>query len=243
MKTVLLLGATSDIGQALAEKFGKEGYGLLLAGRNMSQLQDICSDLEIRYEVVARPYQFEALDYQSHEAFYTQLPGTPDITVCIFGYLGDHESAKSNWKECERILDVNYKGAVSILNIVANACERAGTGTIVGISSVAGDRGRQSNYFYGSAKAAFTAYLSGLRNRLFGSNVHVLTVKPGFVNTKMTEGLDLPGPLTAEPDKVASAIFSAVRKKKNTLYVLGIWRLIMLIIKMIPEFVFKRLKL
>ncbi|MCL4128207.1 UNVERIFIED_CONTAM: hypothetical protein GTU68_062310 [Idotea baltica] len=116
-------------------------------------------------------------------------------------------------------------------------------GTIVGISSVAGERGRASNYLYGSAKAGFTSFLSGLRNRLAGKGVHVLTVKPGFVDTAMTEGLDLPGPLTAQPQQVARAVFKAVGKKKNTLYTLWMWRYVMLIIRNIPEAIFKKLSL
>src|SRR5690606_12784913 len=116
-------------------------------------------------------------------------------------------------------------------------------GTIVGISSVAGERGRQSNYLYGSAKAGFTAYLSGLRNALFSDNVHVVTVLPGFVYTKMTENLNLPKLLTAQPSEVADAIYAAVQKKKNTIYVRWFWKWIMLIIKCIPEFIFKKLKL
>lgn len=243
MKTVLLLGATSDIGQALADKYAKEGYTVWLAGRNMQHMQDIAADLKIRHEASVEYFKFEALDYLSHQKFYNDLPGKPDIAICIFGYLGDQEKAEREWEECQNILDTNYKAAVSILNLVANSYEERGSGTIVGISSVAGDRGRQSNYFYGSAKAGFTAYLAGLRNRLFKHNVHVLTVKPGFVDTKMTEHLELPAPLTAQPQKVANAIFKAVRKRKNTMYVLGIWWLIMTIIKSIPEPIFKRLKL
>lgn len=243
MKTVLLLGATSDIGQAIAEKYATEGFSLLLAGRNVDHLNDIASDLRIRYNIQAQTYHFEALDYNSHARFYADLPGVPDICICIFGYLGDQEKGETDWKECEQILDVNFKAAVSILNLVAESYERSRNGTIVGISSVAGDRGRQSNYFYGSAKAGFTAYLSGLRNRLYKSGAHVLTVKPGFVNTKMTEHLQLPKPLTAEPRQVANAIAKGVKRKKNTIYVLGIWRLIMLVICSIPEFIFKKLKL
>lgn len=243
MKTVLLLGATSDIGQALADKYAKEGYGVWLAGRNTNHLQDIATDLKIRHEVAVEHYQFDALNYSSHQKFYNDLPGVPDITICIFGYLGDQEKAEKEWDECENILNTNYVAAVSILNIVANSYEDRSAGLVIGISSVAGDRGRQSNYFYGSAKAGFTVYLAGLRNRLFKHNVHVLTVKPGFVDTKMTEHLDLPAPLTAQPQKVAQAIFKAAKKKKNTLYVLGIWWLIMTIIKSIPEPIFKRLKL
>jgi short-subunit dehydrogenase len=108
---------------------------------------------------------------------------------------------------------------------------------------VAGERGRQSNYFYGSAKAGFTAYLSGLRNRLFTEKVHVLTVKPGFVYTKMTENLPLPKLLTAVPEDVAKVVYSGVMKKKNVVYVKWFWRWIMLIIKSIPEFMFKKMKL
>ena len=119
----------------------------------------------------------------------------------------------------------------------------SGEGTIVGISSVAGDRGRQSNYIYGSAKAAFTAYLSGLRNDMYHKGVHVLTVKPGFVATRMTEHLDLPGPITAQPDEVADKIIKGIEKKKNIIYVRWMWRYIMLIITLIPEFIFKRLKM
>lgn len=243
MKIVLLLGATSDIGQALAEKFATEGCALCLAGRNVKHLTDIANDLRIRHQVEAKPFYFEANDYQSHAEFYDNLPGVPDITVCLFGYLGEQKVAEQDWLECEKIIDTNYKAALSILNIVATSYEKTGKGIIVGISSVAGDRGRQSNYFYGSAKAGFTTYLAGLRNRLYKSGVHVLTVKPGFVDTKMTEHLDLPKALTAAPKQVAQAIVKAIKKQKNTLYVLGIWRMIMFIIKSIPEFIFKKLKL
>jgi short-subunit dehydrogenase len=165
------------------------------------------------------------------------------MTICIFGYLGDQQLAESDWTECIRILQTNYTGAVSILNLIANEYASKGSGLIAGISSVAGERGRQSNYFYGSAKAGFTAYLSGLRNRLFHKNVHVLTVQPGFVYTKMTENMPLPGLLTATPEGVAAVVYRAILKKKNVVYVKGFWRWIMLIIKSIPEFMFKKLKL
>ena len=141
------------------------------------------------------------------------------------------------------IIDSNYTGAVSILNIVANDFEARKFGTIVGISSVAGDRGRQSNYLYGSAKAGFTAYLSGLRNRLYKSGVHVLTVKPGFMKTRMIEGMRTPGPLTAEPAKVATVVYKATTKRKNEIYVLWMWRYIMLVIRLIPEIIFKKLNM
>src|SRR5690606_33226513 len=122
---------------------------------------------------------------------------------------------------------------------VANDFERRKRGVIIGISSVAGERGRQSNYIYGSAKAAFSAYLSGLRNRLYHHGVHVMTVKPGFVKTKMIENISTPGILTASPKKVAEKVHQALLKKRNTMYVLGIWKFIMMVIKMIPEGIFK----
>ena len=188
-------------------------------------------------------FQFDAAQFATHQEFYTSLGLHPDIVVCAFGYLGDQTIAQTDWDECNQILTSNYSGAVSVLNLIANEMESRKSGVIVGISSVAGDRGRQSNYFYGSAKAGFTAYLSGLRNRLFKSNVHVVTVKPGFVATKMTEGLKLPPPLTAKPEQVALKIFKAVEKRKNVIYVLSLWRWIMLVITVIPESIFKKLKL
>lgn len=243
MPKVLILGATSDIAIALAHKFGSSGTDLQLAARDVQSLQTLKSDLEIRYNIAVKTYAFDATQFDSHADFYASLEVAPDIAICVFGYLGNQSGASKDWQESKRIIDTNYTGAVSILNIIANDFEQRRHGVIIGISSVAGERGRQSNYLYGSAKAGFSAYLSGLRNRLHSSNVHVITVKPGFVDTRMTEGLDLPKILTARPAQVAGCVFSAVKKKKNILYVLAIWRLIMFIIKMIPEGIFKKMKL
>jgi len=228
---------------AIARQFAAEKYDIQLAARNTSFLQTLQQDLEVRYGVKATTHAFDALDFNSHTAFYDSLQPKPDITICVFGYLGDQELAQSSWQEAGRIIHTNYTGAVSILNIVANDYSARGQGAIIGISSVAGERGRQSNYLYGSAKAGFTAYLSGLRNRLFHRGVHVMSVQPGFVYTRMTEGLKLPPLLTAQPNDVAGAILKGVKARKNVLYVKWFWRYIMLIIKSIPEFVFKKLKL
>jgi len=243
MPSVLLLGASSDMATALARKFASTGHDIQLAARNAHRLEPLRSDLTIRYGITATPLEFDARNFAGHAAFWDSLAVKPDITICVFGYLGDENVAEGDWKECLNILEVNYVGAVSILNIVANDYISRGKGTIVGISSVAGERGRQSNYLYGSAKAGFTAYLSGLRNRLFHHGLHVLSVQPGFVYTRMTEGLTLPPLLTATPEQVASAISTAIDKKKNVVYVKWFWRWIMLIIKSIPEFLFKKLKL
>ena len=155
------------------------------------------------------------------------------------GYLGNQEKAQVDFEEVQKIIDTNYTGIVSLFNIIANDFEKRRSGFIVGISSVAGDRGRKSNYIYGSAKAGLTAYLSGLRNRLYDAHVHVLTVKPGFVATKMTENMDLPKKLTAQPEKVARDIFNAQQKGKNVLYTKWMWKWVMMVIKMIPEWKFK----
>lgn len=240
---VLLLGAASDVAVALAAKYGSEGYSLTLAGRDRDRLTVMAADLQIRYQVPVFFVHFDALDFKSHETFYNSLPIRPDIAICVFGKLGDQKIAERDWRECALIIDSNYTGAVSILNVIASDFEARKAGVIVGISSVAGDRGRQSNYVYGSAKAGFTAYLSGLRNRLTASGVHVLTVKPGFMKTKMIEGLKTPGPLTALPEAVASKVYKAVKGKSNVIYVLPIWWMIMLVIKFIPEGIFKKLKL
>ncbi len=243
MSTVLILGAASDMSVAIAKRYAAAGYDLQLAARNIDRLKPLQSDIQIRYNCTCTLYEFDALNFQSHTSFYEALAIKPDITICVFGYLGDQEIAAANWNETEKIIQTNYTGAVSILNIVANDYAAKQKGVIVGISSVAGERGRQSNYIYGSAKAGFTAYLSGLRNRLFKNNVHVVTVKPGFVYTKMTEDLTLPPLLTAKPDDVANVVFKAVEKKKNTVYVKWFWKWIMCIIKSIPEFIFKKMKL
>jgi short-subunit dehydrogenase len=243
MPTVLILGATSEMAMAIAKKFGSENYSIHLAARNTDQLKHVQSDIAIRYDVSCSIHSFNATAFQTHESFFRQLLPKPDVTICVFGYLGENEKAMSDWQEAETIIQTNYTGAVSILNIAAAYHASTGSGTIVGISSVAGERGRQSNFMYGSAKAGFTAYLSGLRNRLAGKGVHVVTVLPGFVYTKMTEELNLPKILTATPEEVGTAVYHAVIKKKNVIYVRWFWRWIMLIIKLIPEPVFKKLKL
>ena len=239
-KSVLILGASSDIGWALATKLNTEGYYIMLAGRDEKPLLDkMKSYSSLDYSV----HKFDARSFDQHKKWFSALPTIPDITICVFGFLGDQKKAESEWNESLAIIETNYTGAVSILNVVAEQYSKQKKGTIVGISSVAGDRGRQSNFIYGSAKAGFTTYLSGLRNKLFVDGVHVLSVKPGFVDTKMTAGLNLPKILTAKPDQVANSIYKAIAKKKNLIYVLPIWFWIMLAIKNIPEGIFKRMKL
>lgn len=243
MPNLLILGAASDMAIAIAGEFASKGYSLQLAARNTERLAPVKSDLAIRYNVSVDLLEFDALAFDGHAQFFEKLSPKPDAVICVFGYLGDQEEAMKNWSETANILHTNYTGAVSILNVAANYYASQRKGTIVGISSVAGERGRQSNYLYGSAKAGFTAYLSGLRNRMYHSGVHVASIQPGFVYTRMTQHLVLPPLLTATPQQVAETVYKAVIHKKNVAYVKWFWRWIMFIIRSIPEFVFKKLKL
>lgn len=240
---ILVLGANSDMARAAARRFAQAGYNIYLASRNTEELDNEVRHLELKYRIKAQARFFDALDFSSHASFYSGLDPKPSGAVLAFGILGDQTQTQGDFQHARMIIETNYTGAVSILEVIAADLERRGHGFIVGISSVAGDRGRRSNYMYGSAKAGLTAYLSGLRHRLFPANVNVLTVKPGFAATKMTAGLDLPQKLTAQPEEAGEQIFKGVKKKKNTIYVKPIWRLIMWIIIHLPECIFKRTKL
>ena len=182
---------------------------------------------------------FDALNYSSHLEFYDKMETKPDIVITCIGYLDDQKNSEQNFEETKTSIYSNYLGLISILNIISSDFEKKNAGVIVGISSVAGDRGRASNYIYGSAKAGFTAYLSGLRSRMSARNVKVITVKPGFIDTKMTKDLNLPKFLTASSENVALDIIQAIKNSKNIIYTKKIWRYIMLIIKIIPEDIFK----
>ena len=169
---------------------------------------------------------------------------TPELrgVVLAFGYLGDQRRAEDDPAEARRILDTNLTGCVIALNLVAAHLARSGGGFVCALSSVAGERGRQSNYIYGAAKAGLTAYLSGLRNRLAGAGVQVLTVKAGIVDTRMSAGMPGSG-LAVPPAAVARAVVRAITAGRDVVYVPWFWRVIMLIIRLIPERIFKRLKL
>ena len=243
METVLILGATSDMGIAIAKKFAAQQYNIQLAARKPEQLGAVQSDIKIRFEVDCSIHAFDALQYHAHASFFEDLDPKPDTVIAIFGVMDEEDAAFDDWELTRRMIDTNYTGAVSILNIAARYFTGCKKGTIIGISSVAGDRGRASKLIYGSSKAAFSAYLAGLRNKCFKENVHVMTVKPGFVYTRMTENMPLPKLLTATPAELADAVYSGFTKKKNVIYIKWFWRYIMLIIKNIPEFQFKKMKL
>jgi short-subunit dehydrogenase len=243
MNYVLIIGAKSDIAKAIAREYAKHGYNLYLAARNVEELKDFAKDIIIRNQRDVQLVELDILNYESHQTFYDNLVKKPLGVISAVGYLGNQQKAQNDFNETRKIIDTNYTGVISIFNIIANDFEKRKKGFIIGISSVAGDRGRKSNYIYGSAKAALTAYLSGIRNRLYDSNVHVLTVKPGFVATKMTENMELPKKLMAQPKEIAKDIYSAQQKGRNVLYSKWIWRWIMLIINNIPEFQFKKMSI
>jgi decaprenylphospho-beta-D-erythro-pentofuranosid-2-ulose 2-reductase len=239
MSYILIVGAKSDIAKATAREYVKNGYDLYLACRNSSELQSFANDINIRMGRIVKLVELDILDFKSHQVFYNNLEEKPLGVISAIGYLGDQDFAETDFEEAQKIMNTNYSGIVSLFNIIANDFENRGSGFIVGISSVAGDRGRRSNYIYGSAKAAFTTYLSGLRCRLYKAKVHVMTVNPGFVATKMTKNIDLPKKLTAQPNEVAKDIYKGQQKGKNVLYTKWIWRWIMALVKLIPEWKFK----
>ena len=244
--TVLILGATSMIARGIAGAFARAGYNLVLAARDCDEARRIASDIRLRHDVDANAIHFDALEVSSHEEFIESIvAGCGEElagAVVAFGMMGDAERARRDGGHASEIATVIYVGAVSLLTSLATFFEKKKSGFIVGISSVAGDRGRQSNYVYGSAKGAFALFLQGLRNRLHPAGVRVLTVKPGFIDTRMTFGEVAPGK-AAHPEAVGVAILKALDRNKSVIYVPWFWRYIMLVIRSIPEPIFKRLRL
>lgn len=240
---VLILGARSDIGKAVAHKFAALGYPIQMAARNVETLEPEKVDIELRYQIAVSLHEFDALAVDTHESFISELPALPCIAVSVVGLMGEQSENERDPIIAIEVMRSNFEGPASIFGTLANHFVAHGSGVLVGISSVAGDRGRATNYIYGSAKAGFTAFLSGLRNRLAKHGVHVVTVLPGFVATQMTEDMDLPARLTAQPSEVANAIARAVEKKQNVIYVRPIWQFIMVIIRNIPERIFKGMKI
>ena len=243
--TALILGATSRIAHELARRYAEKGHAVFVASRDPDETARIASDLRIRYDVIASSGHFDALDMDNHPEFVRRVEdelGPIEVAVLAFGDMGEQKQSEENFSLARRVIDINYTGAVSIAEALAAQMEIRGRGTIIGISSVAGDRGRQSNYLYGSAKGAFTLYLQGLRNRLYHSTVHVLTARLGFVDTRMTFGMKTGIPI-ADPAVVSQTIVKKADSGANDIYVPGFWRLIMFIIRSIPSAIFKRLKL
>ncbi len=239
---VLIVGATSDIGRAIAHAHAAAGRPVILCARRPEALAQDAEELR-RHGVAVTVLGLDLLDTAAHAALLDALPALPATVVMVVGLLGEQPRAAAEPAHAAEIMRSNYEAPALFLAEVANRMERRGSGTIIGISSVAGDRGRASNYVYGSAKAGFTAFLSGLRNRLAGKGVRVITVKPGFVATRMTAGMKLPPALTAAPEEVATAVLAAEARGRDVVYVRRVWWPIMTTIRLVPERVFKRLRL
>lgn len=240
---VLILSARSDIGKAVAHKFSSFGYSIQLAARNAASLEADQANIELQHGDAVSLHKFDALAIDTHEAFVKALPELSQVAVCAAGLMGVQAENERDIENAANLVCSNYEGPASILAVLANHFEARGCGTLVGISSVAGERGRATNYVYGSAKAGLTAFLSGLRNRFSKHGVHVVTVLPVFDATQMTKGMDLPAKLTAQPSDVASASAHAVERTKDLIYARPICQLILSVIKNIPEMIFKRLRI
>lgn len=242
-RNVLILAGTSDIGIEIARRFAESGHLIQLAGRNMDLLKTYQSDIQTRYQQPVTIHNFDALAFESHKQFVDSLLILPDVVVCAVGLLGEQKRAEKDDAYAQLIIQTNYTGPARVLGLLANKFQKRDSGIIVGITSVAGERVRASNYIYGSAKAGLIGFLSGMRARFAKTNVHVMTVIPGFVKTKMTSHLNLPAILTAEPKAVADIIYSAIQTKKNIVYVTWLWKWVSLILKLCPEQLFKHTKL
>jgi len=237
---VLILGARSDIGRALARGYAAQGCEVILAARG--DISADATDLALRTGAKVRAVGFDVTDGAA-DSFFDRLGVVPGTVVMVAGLLGDQAQSAADDAAAQAVMDSNFNGPARYLLAAARRMAGVPGGCIIGISSVAGERGRASNFVYGSAKAGFTAFLSGLRNARAKTGLHVMTVKPGFVRTQMTAGMKLPPVMTAEPEQVADAIIQAHGKKRDVIYTLGRWRLVMAIIRAIPEPVFKKLSL
>lgn len=245
MKKVLIIGATSAIARATARLFAEAGNALFLVARNTEQLAMLADDLKVRGAIAVNTTTMDVLEHDRHQAVIDEAVNTLgglDLVLIAHGTLPDQQACQASVAVTLSEFDINALSTISILTIVANYLEEAKQGTIVTISSVAGDRGRQSNYVYGAAKSAVSCFMQGLRNRLHGAGVNVLTVKPGFVDTPMTAEFEK-GPLWASPESVAVRIDKAITKGRNEVYVPSFWWLIMFVIRSVPESIFKRLSL
>ena len=245
MKRALIVGATSAIAEATARRLAERGDALYLVARNRERLAGIAADLAVRGSPRVGSESLDANDLAAHQGMLMraeQFLGGLDIVLIAYGTLSDQQACEASAELTVHELQTNAVSIVALITPVAERLAAQGSGTIAVISSVAGDRGRRRNYVYGSAKALLTAFLSGLRQRLWRRGVAVLTVKPGFVDTPMTAAMPK-GLLWAQPDRIAAGIVRAIDRRTPVVYLPGFWRPIMLIIRWIPERIFRTLDL
>ena len=246
MKKILIIGATSAIAEATAKRYAKERASLYLLARNEERLASLTADLKTRGASSALYALLDVNDRSRHEEVLKEVIktlGTIDVVLIAHGTLGDQKACEDNVEQALFEFETNAVSTIALLTRLANLFEKQHGGTIAVISSVAGDRGRPSNYLYGTAKAAITTFCQGLQTRMFKSGVHLIIIKPGIVATPMTEGLSMPALLVAEPDQIAADIVRAIEKKTDTLYTPWFWKYIMLGIIHVPSTLFKKLNL
>ncbi len=244
---ILIIGASSAIAEATAQFYAQsERANFFLVARNERKLNVVKDDLLVRGAHSIETHVADLADIKQTDTWLTQafsVLGRIDLVLIAQGILGEQDKAEQDLAHMHEILQVNGISQIDLLAQLANRMEQQASGTIACISSVAGDRGRPSNYVYGTSKAMVTTFLQGLRARLNIANVNVLTIKPGFVDTPMTSEIEKGGPLWASPEIIAEGIAKAVESKRSVVYLPWFWQYIMLIIKHIPEVIFKRLKL
>lgn len=243
---VAILGATSAIAEACARAWASRGASLFLAGRRGEELDAMAQDLRVRGAASVTVWQGDLADPERHPAVLSALReslGTPDAVLVAWGTLTDQAKAEADPAYAVRELATNFTAPAALLLALAPSMVASDGGTIAVITSVAGDRGRQSNFVYGAAKGGLQRFLEGLRHKLHGANVAVLDVRPGFVKTPMTAHLERGGPLWAEPEKVAADIVKAVDARRAVLYTPWFWRWIMLVVRSVPRPLFHRTRL
>ena len=246
MKHILIVGATSGRATACAREWAAQGNQLFLAARNPEKLDILAADLRVRGASAVHTFAIDANDLDSHGPMLeaaTQSMGQLDVALIAHGTLPDQAACEADAYLTLREFANNGTSAIALLTALAQHFEQQKHGRLAVISSVAGDRGRPSNYVYGSAKAAVSVFCEGLRARLFKVGVSLTDIRPGFVATPMTQGLPLPALLVAQPEAVAKRIVAGIDRRTDVLYTPAFWALIMLVIRLIPGAVFKRLKL
>ena len=241
---ILVIGATSAIAKATARLYAEAGAELFLIARNEERLSELVNDLDVRGAKISGHLALDLSKTAGHKKaleIALQSLDQIDLALICHGDLPDQTTCETSFKLAQKVINVNGLSTISLLTILAGIFKSQGFGSIAVITSVAGDRGRQPNFVYGASKALVSTYLQGLRGALLPHGVHVLDIKPGLVDSPMTAQLEK-GPLWSSPEVVAASIVKGIRKNRLVIYTPGYWRLIMMVVVSIPEFIFQRLK-
>jgi decaprenylphospho-beta-D-erythro-pentofuranosid-2-ulose 2-reductase len=244
-KTIVALGATSAIAEATLRLLAERGARFYLVARNQRKLDAVAADLRTRGASAVATQAMDLDDTAAHSAMLAaaaQSLGAIEMALLAHGVLGDQAEAEASYSAAEAVFRTNFLSAVSLITWLANYFESMGQGTLAVISSVAGDRGRKSNYVYGASKGALSIFLEGVRNRIDRAGVQVLTIKPGFVATPMTAHV-AQGPLFAQPSQVAKGIVKAIERRRDVVYLPAFWAMVMLVVRLVPRRIFKKVNL